>query len=89
MNWTVGRDAAEVSLPAFELPGLESLVGEPADRIEPEYVTFDPRSRFAIVTLQENDAFVDGGPERRQTDRRLARVDAAADGQRAGRGGRA
>ena len=55
---TVGRDAAEVSLPAFELSGLESLVGEPTDRIEPEYVTFDPRSRFAVVTLQENDAFV-------------------------------
>lgn len=50
-----GRDGG---FPAYELSGLDKLLETPAGVIEPEVVAFDPRSRFAVVTLQENDAFV-------------------------------
>ncbi len=55
---TADRRAREGALPSFELEGLSKLLRRPAGDLEPEYVAFDPQSRFAVVTLQENDAFV-------------------------------
>ncbi len=44
--------------PAKPIAGLELAVGSPIGTIEPEYVAFDPQSRFAAVSCQENDAVV-------------------------------
>jgi len=44
-------------LPAFELD-VHDGVAIDAGEVEPEYVALDPRSRFAVVTCQENDAAV-------------------------------
>lgn len=52
------RRVRDGALPAFSLPGLAELMQQPAGGLEPEIVAFDPASRFAVVSLQENDAFV-------------------------------
>lgn len=46
------------SLPTQSLAGLDELLKHPLGDIEPEFVAFDPKGRFAVVTCQENDAFV-------------------------------
>ncbi len=58
MAFTRGDAKPASSMKGDVLPGLEELVGEPIGDIEPEFVAFDPQSRFAAVTLQENDAVV-------------------------------
>ncbi len=45
-------------MPAHELPGLGELLDQFEGGIEPEYIAFDPQSRFALVSCQENDALV-------------------------------
>lgn len=54
----VGRKMKDGDLPAYPLDGLAAVMEWPAGVLEPEVVAFDPRSRFAVVTLQEHDAFV-------------------------------
>ena len=55
---TPDRRAREGDLPATQLPGLARLMDHPLGDLEPEYVAFDPQSRLALVTFQENDSFV-------------------------------
>lgn len=60
-GWTVATPLSPEGFPAHELfPPAKDLSAEPGN-IEPEYVAIDPRSRFAAVSLQENDAiwFID------------------------------
>jgi len=45
-------------LPAFEVGNLSELLLMPAGVIEPEFVAFDPQSRFAVVSCQENNRVV-------------------------------
>ncbi len=52
------RRARDGNLPATPLPGLARLMDHPLGDLEPEYVAFDPQSRLAVVTFQENDSFV-------------------------------
>lgn len=55
-GWTVDRTWPEGGLPAREIrPPARRLDASPGE-IEPEYVAFDPTSRLAAVSLQENDA---------------------------------
>lgn len=44
-------------LPSYELEVHEGVAIDAGD-VEPEYVAIDPRSRFAVVTCQENDAAI-------------------------------
>lgn len=44
-------------VPTFELDVHDGIALD-AGEVEPEYVAMDPRSRFAVVTCQENDAAV-------------------------------
>jgi hypothetical protein len=53
---TLTRTPADPPLPAYPIEGLEQALDELPGLIEPEYVAIDPQSRFAAVTLQENDA---------------------------------
>lgn len=55
---TADRKMKDGDLPAYNLAGLAKLMQTPAGVLEPEVVAFDPRSRFAVATLQENDSFV-------------------------------
>lgn len=60
-GWTVAEPLSPAGFPAHELfPPAKDLAEAPGN-IEPEYVAMDPRSRFAAISLQENDAvwFVD------------------------------
>ncbi len=55
-GWTVDQALPEGGLPAHEIrPPHERLDAKPGE-IEPEYAAVEPRSRFAAVSLQENDA---------------------------------
>jgi DNA-binding beta-propeller fold protein YncE len=54
----VDSSADKKILPIMEISGLASLLGQPAGICEPEFVAFDPQSRFAVVSCQENDAVV-------------------------------
>jgi hypothetical protein len=47
-----------IDLPYHEVAGLSKALETPIGSVEPEYVAFDPRSRFAAVSCQENDAVV-------------------------------
>lgn len=61
VGWTVAAPLSPEGFPAHELfPPAKDLSAEPGN-IEPEYVAIDPRSRFAAISLQENDAiwFID------------------------------
>jgi DNA-binding beta-propeller fold protein YncE len=40
----------------FELTDMAERLDVPPGELEPEFVAFDPASRFAVVTCQENDA---------------------------------
>jgi hypothetical protein len=57
-NFKIESTTGKIFLPALVIPGLASLLGQPAGICEPEFVAFDPQSRFAIVSCQENDAVV-------------------------------
>jgi len=80
----VERKMKDGDLPAYPLPGLAKLMEWPAGVLEPEVVAFDPRSRFAVVTLQENDAFVTidltGEPSPTITSRTFLTLGAQPDG---------
>lgn len=43
---------------SVKIAGLGEVVRDPPGTCEPEFVAFDPASRFAAVSLQENDAVV-------------------------------
>ncbi len=51
----VDRYARDGVLPAWEVPGLSQLLRMPASEVEPEFVAFDPFSRFAVISCQENN----------------------------------
>ncbi len=52
---TADRLARDGTLPAWEVPGLKERLRTPLSEIEPEYVAFDPQSRFAVISCQENN----------------------------------
>jgi hypothetical protein len=52
---TVDRYARDGALPAWEVPGLKQAVRLPLSEVEPEFVAFDPQSRFAVISCQENN----------------------------------
>lgn len=52
---TMDRYARDGELPAWEVPGLKDRLRMPVSEVEPEYVAFDPQSRFALVSCQENN----------------------------------
>ena len=49
---------ADNRLVTFELTELDKRVGSAVGDCEPEFVAFDPLSRFAVVTCQENDCVI-------------------------------
>lgn len=55
---TLARRPWDGPLPSHELPGLSRVLDTPVGDCEPEYVAFDPQSRFAVVSCQDNDAVV-------------------------------
>jgi hypothetical protein len=70
---------ADQSLPCYELSELPQILEEPAGRCEPEFVAFDPQSRFAAVSCQGNDSvvIVDLQRERPQIVNRIRLTDGA------------
>lgn len=52
---TLDRYARDGELPAYEVPGLKHLLHMPECEVEPEFVAFDPQSRFAVISCQENN----------------------------------
>jgi len=46
------------ALICYEITDLDKTLNKPSGEIEPEFVCFDPRSRFAAVSCQENDAVI-------------------------------
>jgi hypothetical protein len=55
---TADHRVRDGELPAFEVGGLSDLLLIPAGDIEPEFVAFEPQSRFAVVSCQENNRVV-------------------------------
>lgn len=55
---TVDRYARDGALPAWEVPGLKHVLRMPLCDIEPEFVAFDPQSRFAVISCQENNTLL-------------------------------
>jgi hypothetical protein len=55
---TADRAAGGAALPAWPMGGLAELARAPLGQVEPEFVAFDPKSRLAVVTCQENDLAV-------------------------------
>ncbi len=54
-NLSPDRFARDGELPAHAVPGLKKLLGMPESEVEPEFVAFDPQSRFAVISCQENN----------------------------------
>lgn len=52
---TADRYARDGALPAWEVPGLKEVLRMPLSEVEPEFVAFDPQSRFAVISCQENN----------------------------------
>jgi len=45
-------------LPTYKVAGLAEAIGRPAGRVEPEFVSIDPNSKFSAVACQDDNAVV-------------------------------